>query len=266
LNIFNIILVNPIFNLLALIYAVVPGHDFGVAVIILTLLVRLALWPVINKQLHSQRAMQQIAPAVNDIRAKAKGDKQLESQMLMELYKEKGVNPFASLVPLLVQLPLLLALFVVLRDIVKPGEIAHLAYGPIQQLGAIKDIIHNSGAFKPTFLGIFNLAKPNIWLAAAAGVTQYFQSRSLMPKSQAGQTPEAKAMMTATTGIFPILTFLVGLSLPSALPLFWTVTSLVMLYQQSRAMRENEEELEHQADAAAAKRPKRALGKGQHHA
>src|SRR5436305_1814739 len=102
---FNTLLVHPLFNLLAVIYAVMPGHDFGLAVIILTVLLRLALWPLVSKQLHSQRAMQQLAPEVAKIKQKAKGDRQKESQLLMELYKERGISPFASMIPLLIQLP-----------------------------------------------------------------------------------------------------------------------------------------------------------------
>jgi YidC/Oxa1 family membrane protein insertase len=244
---FTTILVQPLFNLLAIIYAVLPGHDFGVAIILFTILVRLALWPLVNKQLHSQKALQQLAPEVAKVRAKAKGDRVKESQMLQELYKERGINPFASLLPLLIQLPIIFALFYVLRDMIKPGEIAHLAYPFTQHLPAIKDIVHGTSSFNSTFLGLANLAKANIVLAALAGAAQFFQSRQLMPKNQAGQSSETKAISSATVTIFPFITFFVGLSLPSALPLYWVTTSLVALFQQGRVLRTDARELEEKA-------------------
>lgn len=240
---FNTLLVEPLFNLLALIYAYVPGADFGVAIIILTVIVRLALWPIVNKQLHSQKAMQRIAPDVKKVKEKAKGDRTKESQMLMELYKEKGINPFASLVPLLVQLPLLFALFIVLRDIVKPGEIASFAYDPIANLSAIRAIIEG-GQFRPTFLGYFDLAKSSIILSALAAGVQAYQAKQLMPKDMSDMAPEARAISKATITLFPVLTFIVGLTLPSALPLFWAATSLIAILQQHLVLKQDVEEME----------------------
>ncbi len=238
---FNTILVLPLFNLLALIYAVIPGHDFGVAVILLTILVRLALWPLVNKQLHSQKAMAELAPEIAKVKAKAKGDKQLEGKLLMELYKTKEISPFASLLPLLVQLPLFLALFVVLRDVIKPGEIAHLAYGPVKNLAFIKTVIA-SGSFKPTLAGGLNLAVPSAVLAVVAGLAQFYQTKQLTPKKSAGQ--KAMPGMAGAVYIFPALTVLVALKLPAALALYWTVTSLVAIVQQHLVLNRDVEEME----------------------
>jgi YidC/Oxa1 family membrane protein insertase len=239
---FNTLLVHPLFNLLALIYALIPGHDFGVAVIILTLLVRVALWPVITKQLHSQRTMQALAPEVAKVKARAKGDKQRESQLLMELYKEKGVSPFSSLLPILVQLPLFIALFVVLRDIIKPGEIASLSYGFVKHLGPIRDIIAGGGAFHPRLLGLVDLAAThNIVLAATAGLSQYLQTKQLAPQHPDQQS---QSMFKATGVIFPALTLAIAYSLPAALALYWTVTSAAAIFQQRLILQRDVEELE----------------------
>src|SRR4051812_48183656 len=149
---FNTILVQPIFNLLVTIYAFVG--DFGIAIIVLTILIRLALWPLVTRQLHSQKALQELQPELKRIKSEAKGDKQLEGKLTMELYKEREINPFASFLPLLIQLPIFFALFIVLRNIVKPGEIEKLAYDFVKQLPAVADIIKNNAAFHPTFLGL----------------------------------------------------------------------------------------------------------------
>jgi YidC/Oxa1 family membrane protein insertase len=251
LQLFQVILVQPLFNLLAVIYALLPGHDFGVAIIVMTIIIRLLLWPLVNKQLHSQRAMQKIQPEVARIRTEAKGDKQKESAMLMELYREKGINPFGSLLPLLVQLPIFIALYTVLRDMIKPGEIAHLAYPFVKNMNVFADILHHSAVFHPTFLGFIDLTKPAIGLAALAAVCQFFQTKMLSPKSPQG---DAQAQAVASMiYIFPVVTFLIGLSLPSALALYWITTSLVAIFQQYLVLRRDVEELEEAVPRIAAK-------------
>jgi YidC/Oxa1 family membrane protein insertase len=246
---FNTILVQPLFNLLAFIYAVIPFHDFGVAIILLTIVVRLLLWPLVNKQLHSQRALQELQPELQRIKSQAKGDKQLEGKLVMELYKEKEINPFASFLPLLIQLPIFFALFVVLRDVVKPGEIAQLAYEPIKHLGPIADIIHGTHAFDPKFLGLVVLAKASPILAVLAAIAQFVQTKQLQPKQKAKDTQAQ--MMAGMIYLFPVLTFIVGLSLPSALALYWTTTSLVAILQQYLVLQRDVVELEASIDTLA---------------
>lgn len=248
---FTTILVQPLFNLLMVIYAFVPGHDFGIAIIIMTILVRLALWPILASQLRSQKKLQNLSPEVAGVKKKAKGDKQLESKLLMELYKEKEINPFASLIPLLIQLPLFLALYVALRDVIKPGEIAHLVYHGLQHFNGIKEVIAHPSEFKPSLFGLINLSKPSWILALVAGVTQYFQTKQLIPQATPGDT-QAQAM-AATTKIFPFLTFLIGLRLPSALALYWAMASAVAIFQQSIELRKDVEDLEKPAKPKLAK-------------
>lgn len=237
---FHTLLVDPLFNLLATIYAVLPGHDFGIAIIIMTVIVRLLLWPLVNRQLHSQRAMQELAPEIAKVRAKAKGDKQLESRLLMELYKEKEISPFGSMVPLLIQLPIFIALFVVLKDFIKPGQIAELAYEPVKQLPAIQAIISGKVAFEPTLLGLVDLSKPSVVLAVLAGLTQFYQTKQITPKK--GQ--KSAMPLGNLTMIFPVVTGVIALTLPSALALYWSVTSAVAILQQHLVLKRDVTEME----------------------
>lgn len=239
---FNALLVYPLFNLLAVIYALLPIHDFGLAVIVLTIVVRLLLWPLVTKQLKSQKAMQSLQPELQRIRTEAKGDKQLEGKLTMELYKEKEINPFASFLPLLIQLPIFFALFIVLRDVVKPGEIAHLAYEPVKALGPIADIIKHSHGFDPKFLGLVDLAKPSPLIALIAALAQFIQTKQIQPKGQAKDTQAQ--VLAGMTYFFPVITFVIGLSLPSALALYWTTTSAVAILQQYLVLHRGEKELE----------------------
>jgi YidC/Oxa1 family membrane protein insertase len=146
---FHTILTQPLFNLLLIIYSAIPGHDFGVAVIILTIIVRLILWPLVTRQLHSQKALQSIQPEVAKIKQKTKGDRQKETEMLMELYKEKGTNPFSSILPLLVQIPVFLALYSVLRHSLSAASVAKEAYQWVQNLGPVAAIIHHQVILTP---------------------------------------------------------------------------------------------------------------------
>lgn len=180
---FDTLFVQPLLNLLALIYAIVPGHDFGVSIILLTVIVRLVLHPLIKRQLHSQKVINELGPAAAKIREQTKGDKQKEAQLIMELYKEKGVSPFGSLGPMLIQLPVFFALFFVLREIVKDGAFDRVAYDFVKGFGPIHDIISGKTEFQPTFLGLFDLSQTkNIALAGLAGIGQYFQTKQVAPK------------------------------------------------------------------------------------
>jgi YidC/Oxa1 family membrane protein insertase len=240
LNIFNTLLVYPIFNLLAVIYAYVL--DFGLAVIVLTIIVRGLLWPIFTRQLHSQKALQELQPELKKIKEKAAGDRTLEGKLTMELYKEREINPFASFLPLLLQLPIFFALFIVLRDIVKPGELAHIAYEPVKHLPAIAAIIHHTTTFHPTFLGFINLTKPSALLAALAAAGQFIQTKQITPKRTPGDSQAQ--IMASMTYLFPGLTFFIGLSLPGALPLYWGTASVMAIIQQHIVLNRDVRELE----------------------
>src|SRR3982751_1539315 len=128
-NIFTTVIINPIFNFLVFIYAILPGHNFGLAIIIFTIIVRLLMWPLVKKQLNHAKAMRELQPELKKIKQAAKGDRQKESAMTMELYKEREINPFASLGIVIVQLPILLGLYASLNKIIhNPHEIITFSY------------------------------------------------------------------------------------------------------------------------------------------
>src|ERR1700759_3390013 len=118
-NIFTTVIIQPIFNLLVIIYALIPGHNFGLAIIIFTIIVRLLMWPLVKKQIRQAKSMRELQPELKKIKVAAKGDKQKESAMTMELYKERGVNPFASLGIVIVQLPIIIGLYSSVKRIVE---------------------------------------------------------------------------------------------------------------------------------------------------
>lgn len=242
---FDTIFVQPLMNILFFIYGIIPGHDFGVAVIIMTVLIRFAMWPVMAKQLHSQKKMQALQPEIAKIRAETKGDKQQESARLMELYKEKEINPLASCLPLVIQLPFLIALFAVFSRATQGIEVvAPLLYGPVKNLSWIQQVIQNPSLFSAELFGFINLAaKNNIILALLAGATQYYQVWQITPRNVDSSDPSAAANKMMTW-MFPLVTAWIGYTLVAALPLYWAVSNGISILQQTLTMREEVDKME----------------------
>jgi len=196
LDLLTTIFVQPLLNLLFLIYGIIPGHDFGVSVIILTAIIRFALWPLTAKQLHSQKKMLALQPDIAKLKKRAAGDKQKESQLLMELYKEKEISPFSACLPVLLQFPFLIALFFVFQKSTHDiAAVGNLLYEPIKNLSYIQSVLQNPASFSPSLFGVINMAKASIPLAIIAGATQYIQVKMLAPKKQdiTVKDPQAQA-------------------------------------------------------------------------
>lgn len=259
---FDAIFVKPIMNILFLIYGIIPGHDFGVAIILLTIIIRFALWPIFAKQLHSQRKMQALQPEIARIRAESKGDKQLEQTRLMELYREKEINPLASCLPLVIQLPFLIALFAVLGKATQGMDVvAPLLYQPVKNLSYIQSVIADPSLFSATLFGFVNLAaKNNIVLAVLAGATQYYQVWQITPRQTDSNDPAAAANKMMVW-LFPLMTAWIGYTLVAALPLYWVVSNLVSILQQTVTLRGGVEEMEEATVVTKVRRPGASIEK-----
>ena len=105
---YNLILYQPLFNLLIFLYNLIPWHDLGIAIIVLTIVIKVVLWPLSGKALKSQKALQSLQPKIEDLKAQYKDDKEGMSRAMMALYKTEKINPFSSCLPLLIQLPFLM--------------------------------------------------------------------------------------------------------------------------------------------------------------
>jgi YidC/Oxa1 family membrane protein insertase len=268
ISMFETLIVQPIFNLLVLIYALIPGHNFGLAIILFTILVRLLMWPLVKKQLNHAKALRELQPELKKIKAACKGDRQKESRLTMELYKEKEVNPFASLGIVLVQLPILIGLYIGLRKVINdPQQIIDFSYPALHNLSWMKELSKNIHQFDNTLFGIVNLSKkavnpfyaPALLIAVASGIMQYLQSRQLMPQSQdsrglrqilreagsgksADQQEVNAAVSRGTILLIPAMVTLFAIQLPAALPLYWLTSSTVAFWQQSIILKEDASE------------------------
>lgn len=225
---YNEVIYRPLLNLLIFFYNVIPGHDIGIVIILLTLVIRLLLAPTMHKTLKSQKAMNALQPKLNEIREKYKDQKEVQAKAIMDLYKEHKVNPLSSCLPLLVQLPILIGLYQVFAKALK-GNLEGLYY-----------YVMNPGSVDPRFLHLIDLSQPNIVFAVIAGLAQFWQSRLMMPKT-ANQDATAKAMSIQTTYVLPAISIFIALKLPAGLPLYWIVTTLFAVAQQYYVMRKQED-------------------------
>lgn len=276
---FNHLIVQPIFNLLVLIYGLLPWHNFGLSIIIFTIVVRILLWPLVRKQLHHTKEMRKLQPDLKRIKQASGGDRQKESTMLMELYKERGISPFGTLGILVVQLIILTGLYFGLRKVVlDPRAIIDFSYAPLHQLPWLKTLATDIGKFDATLLGFIDLKRaalnpgggfyyPALALVLGSAVAQFFQSKQLLPESkdarglrailkdagagkQSDQAEMNAAMGQSTKWILPIFIVLFTVQLPSALSLYWLVGGIVAYIQQSRVLNKDEEEMEKLASTA----------------
>jgi YidC/Oxa1 family membrane protein insertase len=267
---FDTLIVQPIFNILVFIYAIIPGHNFGLALIVFTIIVRLALWPFVKKQLHQVKVMRKIQPEIKKIKQAAKGDRQKESLMTMALYKEYGVNPFGSIGLILLQMPILLGLYSGLNRLIHdPHQIVNFAYPALQNMSWIQHLSHNIHDFDATLFGVVDLTRsalgngiywPALIIVASSAVIQFYQSKQLVPNDkdarklrdilkQAGEGKQADqsevnaAVSRTTIYMLPAMVFIFTVNIASALSLYWLVGGLVAFIQQSIILREDAEEL-----------------------
>ncbi len=223
-NTFNIFLYYPLFNFLVLIYNYLPGHDFGLAVILLTIIIRFILYPISVKAFNSQKALQGLQSQLQDIQKKYKDDKEKQAKETLELYRKEKINPFSGLFLALIQLPILIALYNVFWNGLKP-----------EALNNLYSFISNPIHINSMFFGFLDLSKPNLIFAVLAGILQFFQTKMLMPKTSRDKSKSgdiAVMMQKQMVYFFPFITVIILLRLPSALGLYWIVSGMFSIVQQ----------------------------------
>lgn len=226
MNFLHLVLTRPLLNILIWFYNVIPGQDLGLAIVALTLLIRLILVPSFQKSLRSQKELQQMQPKLNEIKEKYKDDKEAQTKATLEFYKQNKINPLSSCLPLLVQLPILIALFSVFRIGLK-GDV----------VGELYPFVADPGQINTAFLGFWELTKPSFLFAFLAGASQFFQSRMMVPKKSSTTDKSATIMNAQMLYLMPIVTIVVAARLPAGLSLYWLVTTVFAIIQQYYIMR-----------------------------
>ena len=231
---FNTIFYIPLYNLFVFLVSVAPFNDIGVAIIALTLIVRVFLLPVTHKSVKTQAKMKVLEPEINAIKKETEKDKQAQARRVMELYQKHGINPFSGCLLFLIQTPFIFALFWVFNQELVGGLHQENLYSFIS---FPKD-------FSLLFLGIMDVTQKNLVIALLAGASQYFQIRLAIPSPPKGQEgvlagpPSfkdefAKSFQLQMKYIFPVMVFFLSYSVfSSGVALYWTTSNLVSIIHE----------------------------------
>lgn len=226
-ELFSTVLYDPIFNAFVGLYNIIP--DVGFVILIITIVIKLVLYPLTSASIKAQKSLTELQPKLEALKAKHKDNQQVLAQETMKLYRENKVNPFGSCLPILIQLPVFLALYYVLRAGLTNPE----------SFEALYSFVQNPGTINPVSLGIFDLSEKSIVLALAAGAAQYWQAKMFSrkrPPKNAGEGKKDENMMAMMNKqmlyFMPILTVFIGLSFPAGLTLYWFLSTLITALQQ----------------------------------
>lgn len=231
----DMLIVRPITNILFVVYGFVG--DFGLAIILFTILVKICMWPLIKRQLHQTRLMRKIQPELAEIKKRCNGNRQLESLQMMDLYKRNNIKPFRSILTLIIQLPIFIALYTAVRVMVLPTTTDNLslrAYPVIRDLDNIKDVINKQEDylaavsdwnmqsdedkteenlpiynFHPKLFGLVDLdPRPGftsvssvilLFFALASAFTQYWVSRQQLPSKKSNKSRTFRQIVQEAT-------------------------------------------------------------------
>ena len=220
----NVLLYKPLVNLLALFILVIPGGDIGIAIVLLTILVKALLYPLSQRSIESQAKMALLTPELNKIKASGKS-KEEQAKATFELYKQHKTNPFSGCLLILIQIPIIFALYYVfLRGINFDGGILY-SFVPLPENVNV------------LFLGLIDVSKKSLVLAILAGLSQYLQAHFMphpQPSAQGGTFADSfsKSMHMQMKYFFPFLVTFIAYSISGAIALYWITSNIFSTLQQ----------------------------------
>ena len=222
MTLYTEILYRPLFNAVVFLYNVLPGNDFGLAIIALTAVIRILFFPLSIKTVRSQKELNQLNPKMQEIKQRLKGDSSAQSAEIMKLYKDHNVNPLAGCLPLLIQLPILIALYQAFIAGLKP-----------ENLSMLYAFVVNPGAINEISFGFMNITSKIPLLAIIAGAAQFAQAWVSKAQNQgAGVSKEMKALNSQMLYFFPVMIIIIGWNLPAGLVLYWITTTVFSILEQ----------------------------------
>lgn len=225
---FNTFIHTPLYNGLIFFVDIVPLHDVGLAVILLTIAVRIVLFPLSRQAVKTQIAMKEVAPEIEALKEKFKDKQEEQARAIFALYRERGIRPFSSFFLILLQLPILFGLYWVFFK------------GGLPQVDA--SILYSFVPFPPavnmSFLGIVDMAGRDITLAILAGVTQLIQARLSMGPRKKHEGPVtfgsdlARSMDIQMRYVLPIMITVIAYTISAAVALYWVTSNTFMILQE----------------------------------
>lgn len=234
-TIWNEALYRPIYNLLVWLMDILPNHSFGWAIIIITIIIKLIVLIPSQKSIRSQQALQLIQPEITKIREEYKGNQQMIATKTMELYKKHGVHPMGGCLPLLIQLPVLIALFHVAQNGLNPNN-AHFLYAPLKNFDFTQ--------VNTMFLGTIDMVNTSVWskwiMPITIGVLQFLQmfrmnhvqKKSKVVPVKPATGPDPQAMQRGMMYFMPLMIAYFAMRYPAALSLYWGTSTLFTIIQQ----------------------------------
>lgn len=222
--IFNEILFRPLFNVTVFLYNILPGNDFGLAIVVLTVIIKLIFFPLASKSIKSQKKLSQLNPQIQQIKEKYKDNPKAQSEATLVLYRESGINPIAGCLPLLIQIPILIGLYQAFIAGVKP-----------ESLSLLYSFIKNPEIINKISFGFIDITSKMPILALISGGFQFIQARSSARQMQVagGTTKEMKALNTQMLYFFPVMIVIIGWNLPAGLVIYWLATTLFSIAEQA---------------------------------
>lgn len=227
---YHALIYTPLYNALILIFVLLPFADAGIAVIILTVLVRLVLYPLSKKAVVTQVRMQEIGPLLEEIKEKHKDNKEELAKKTLLIYKENKVNPFSSIFLLMLQLPIIFALYRIFL---------HAGF-PNVDLSPLYSFVHAPLNINIMFLGLLDITKKSVILAFLAAVSTYLQLK--FASARANNTPQsktnsfgndlAKTMQTQMKYVFPVIVFFIAYSISGVIALYWLTSNIFTIGQE----------------------------------
>lgn len=216
---------DPIYNLLITLFNVLPWADAGVVVVLLTVLVRFIIFPLSKKAILTQVKMAEIGPALAEIKEKYKNKAEEQARQTLALYKEKRVNPFSGILVIIIQIPIILALYQI------------FLHFPEVNAAILYSFINAPDYINTNFLGLLNITEKSIVIAFLAAVTTFFQFRLSMkgqskPKGNSFGDNLTRSMQMQMKYIFPVIVFFISYSISGAIALYWLTTNLFSIGQE----------------------------------
>jgi YidC/Oxa1 family membrane protein insertase len=222
-TLYNEIFYYPLLNGLLFLTSALPGMNLGIAVILLTLFIRGLMFPITHKMIKTQHAMKKLEPEMKKIKD-GKQNKEDQAKAIMDLYKRHGINPFSGILALLLQFPVLIALYHVFWQGIpfNPEEIYSFLIIP--------------AGINESFFGFFLLTEASVVMAAIAAVSQYIQAKlAILPGSEGGEKKKDFAFMMQKNMVyvFPFIIFIFASRLPAAVSLYWTAMNIFAIVHEA---------------------------------